>query len=154
MSDKQKNIISRYINSIEVELPDLPLVQFMECQKSDKFNNLNEEFDGWYRRLAVSETRMNQFMETYEHIRVCLKQDEKYLFTGSYFNESESVTKEWDMLIYGSVQNGLCQEKDSDLDLTLVVNDFEIPHEVLLRRIRAILQRDSRFYQIAEPYSI
>ena len=84
LSDKQKNIISRYISSFEMELDEKPLVQFMECFQSDKFNALNVEIDGWYQRLAVSETRMDQIMETYEHIRNCLKQDEKYLFTGTY----------------------------------------------------------------------
>lgn len=67
-----------------MELDERPLVQFMECFQSDKFNALNVEIDGWYQRLAVSDTRMDQILETYEHIRNCLTQDENYLFTGTY----------------------------------------------------------------------
>jgi hypothetical protein len=53
------------------------------------------------------------------------------------------------------VTNGLCQEEDSDLDLTLVVDDFKFRHNVLLRRIRTILQKHStRFMLAQEPMQI
>ena len=39
------------------------------------------------------------------------------------------------LLIYGSVANALCQELDSDLDLTLVIDDFEMSHEVIIREL-------------------
>jgi hypothetical protein len=34
---------------------------------------LDEECEGWYRRLAVSEVRMDKLLATYEKIRNCLK---------------------------------------------------------------------------------
>ena len=57
-------------------------------------------------------------------------------------------------MIYGSVANALCQEHDSDLDLTLVVNDFEISHEVIIRELIKELQKSDRFDCPQEPISI
>ena len=49
------------------------------------------------------------------------------------------------LMIYGSVVNSLCQESNSDLDLTLIVQDFEISHEVVVRELMRELQNSDRF---------
>ena len=49
------------------------------------------------------------------------------------------------LMIYGSVVNSLCQENNLDLDLTLIVNDFEISHEVIVRELMKELQNSDRF---------
>jgi hypothetical protein len=41
---------------------------------------------------------------------------------------------------YGSTVNSLGNRTDSDLDLTLVIPDFEISHEIVLRSIKYILE--------------
>ena len=43
---------------------------------------------------------------------------------------------------------------ESDLDLTLIVDNFDLRHEVLLRRVKAILQKETRFSMVQEPISI
>ena len=49
------------------------------------------------------------------------------------------------LMIYGSVVNSLCEESNSDLDLTLIVDDFEISHEVIVRELMKELQSSDRF---------
>lgn len=154
LSDKQMGVVHRYLNSLPNSV-SVPRVCYTEWQPSEDFHDSNVDVDSWYRRLAVTEARMVQIMDAYEYIRECLKANAFYLFTGSTSNENEKTLPEnWDLLIYGSVTNGLCQEQDSDLDLTLVVNDFKIRHDVLLRRIRTVLQKESRFCMTQEPLMI
>jgi len=49
------------------------------------------------------------------------------------------------LCVYGSIVNSLAQDKDSDLDLTLIVDDFEISHELILRCVRSELEKNPRF---------
>lgn len=74
------------------------------------------------------------------------------MFTGSHADQDPPI--EWDILVYGSVANGLCQNLDSDLDLTLVTAEFGVRHDVLLRRIKLILQKEARFCVSQEPMHI
>ena len=39
------------------------------------------------------------------------------------------------LMIYGSVVNSLCLESNADLDLTLLIDDFEINHLEVLRKL-------------------
>lgn len=49
------------------------------------------------------------------------------------------------MLVFGSVVNGLYQKGlESDLDLTLIVPDFEKPHEELLQVTKSVLEKGLR----------
>ena len=116
--------------------------------------SLNVEVNGYYKRLAVSGERMDQLMETYEFIRECLRKNAYYLFNGTHSENQSTSGPDWELSVYGSVTNGLCQDQDSDLDLTLIVNDFKVKHEVLLRRIKAILMPEARFCINQEPLSI
>ena len=50
-----------------------------------------------------------------------------------------------ELKIYGSVANSLFYDSISDLDLTLLVDDFKIDHEALLSELRKELQNKSRF---------
>jgi DNA polymerase sigma len=99
---------------------------------------------------------MDQFMETYRAINRELRAAADELIHGERRNHSQSDPRvqAWDLLVYGSVTNTLCSDQDSDLDLTLVLADFEIEHEVLLRRIKSILRRVPRFSEINEPLQI
>jgi len=54
-------------------------------------------------------------------------------------------------MMYGSTTNSLCQEKDSDLDLTLLVNDFDLSHELLLKKVKDCLAQETRFLCQFEP---
>ena len=58
------------------------------------------------------------------------------------------------LLIYGSVANALCQEHDSDLDLTLVIDDFEMSHEVIIRELIKDIRKSERFDCPEEPMCI
>jgi len=46
---------------------------------------------------------------------------------------------------YGSVCNGLAVKNASDLDLTLLCENDEVSHELLLTRIKNILSKQSRY---------
>ena len=39
------------------------------------------------------------------------------------------------LAIYGSTVNSLAQNADSDLDLTFLVDDYEVSHETILRLV-------------------
>ena len=58
------------------------------------------------------------------------------------------------VMIYGSVINSLCQESNSDLDLTLIVNDYELNHEIIIRELSSELQKNDRFICEKEPLFI
>ena len=49
------------------------------------------------------------------------------------------------LAIYGSTVNSLAQQADSDLDLTLLIDDFVVNHELVLRLIQQELSANSRF---------
>lgn len=56
--------------------------------------------------------------------------------------------------IYGSSVNGLAQQLDSDLDLTLLVDNFEVSHELILKCVRSSLFFSGRFECLQEPRQI
>ena len=56
--------------------------------------------------------------------------------------------------IYGSTVNSLATNTDSDLDLTLIVKDFELNHEIILQIIRVELSKTGRFDVDRDPIQI
>jgi hypothetical protein len=152
LTEKQKSNIQRYINHLKSMSESVQMrVLYFESRPEELFTEQNIEIDKWYRQLAVSEQRIEQVMKTYEHIRQCLKKEACYLFTGQLGHvEDGELPSHWDLMIYGSVTNGLCTEQESDLDLTLVVNSFTLRHDVLLRRVKTILEKHQR-YAMQEP---
>ena len=48
----------------------------------------------------------------------------------------------YELLRYGSVQNGL-NDKNSDLDLTFILNDFKVDHNVILSDIKEVIKKHS-----------
>lgn len=57
-------------------------VLYYESRPEESYAEQNTQIDKWYKQLAVSEERMDSIIETYEHIKDCLKKEEIYLFTG------------------------------------------------------------------------
>ena len=49
------------------------------------------------------------------------------------------------LAVYGSTVNSLAQQAESDLDLTLLIDDYKINHESILRLIEQELSANSRF---------
>ena len=49
------------------------------------------------------------------------------------------------LAIYGSTVNSLASQEDSDLDLTLLIDDFKTSHELILRLIQQELNTNPRF---------
>lgn len=72
----------------------------------DNYTALNRQIDQWYTKLAVSEARMEQMLELKAEILAQLTKSACYLMTGLNGNNDEH--QDWDLLIYGSVTNGLC----------------------------------------------
>ena len=46
----------------------------------------------------------------------------------------------YELMRYGSVQNGL-NDKNSDLDLTFIINDFKIDHSVILTDMKEVIKK-------------
>jgi hypothetical protein len=65
--------IHRYLSVIRADSDDKPRVCYSEWQPNEDYYELNVEIDSWYKRLAVTETRMDQIMEAYHEIRECLR---------------------------------------------------------------------------------
>ena len=57
-------------------------------------------------------------------------------------------------MMYGSVVNSLCQESNSDLDLTFIIDDPELNHEIIIRALLNELKKVGRFICIQEPMLI
>ena len=50
-----------------------------------------------------------------------------------------TVDGTWQLMVYGSAINGLGHCTDSDLDLTIILDDFDVSHEIILRNISRVL---------------
>jgi hypothetical protein len=57
-----------------------------------------------------------------------LKLEETFKTIKEFLNNSNfgKKYKNFKILMYGSTVNGLCLKDNSDLDLTIIINDFEI----------------------------
>ena len=80
---------------------------------------------------------MDRMADTYQAVEQVIKNSHSLQAMLKHANPA--------LMIYGSVVNALCQESNSDLDLTLVVSDFELSHEVIVRELVKELQADERF---------
>ena len=89
---------------------------------------------------------MNCIFETYSEVK-------KAIF-GSPMLMQLIGTSQPTLEIYGSSVNSLAQKQDSDLDLTLLVNDFDISHEVILKHVEVALSQSARFYCARGPQQI
>jgi len=56
--------------------------------------------------------------------------------------------------IYGSTVNSLATNNDSDLDLTLLVKDFNLNHEIIVQVVRGELSKTGRFDVSSNPIQI
>lgn len=56
--------------------------------------------------------------------------------------------------IYGSSVNSLAQQADSDLDLTILIDNFEVNHELVLKLILNELSTSERFSCAQSPRQI
>jgi hypothetical protein len=74
---------------------------------------------------------MEQFRRSHQFLQRLLECHEQEIFGGMT----------WSLMTYGSTVNGLSHNSDSDLDLTILIDDFEISHEVILRGIKRVLER-------------
>ena len=74
---------------------------------------------------------MDQFRSSHQTLQRLLEIHEQEIFNGT----------SWSLMTYGSTVNGLSHNSDSDLDLTILIEDFEISHEVILRAIKRVLER-------------
>ena len=82
LSEKQMSVVSRYLDVLPQTSNDFR-VCYSEWQPPEDFYELSLDIDSWYKRLAVTETRMEQLLEVYTVIRQCLKTEAVYLFTGA-----------------------------------------------------------------------
>ena len=89
---------------------------------------------------------MDSMADSYEAVEAVIQESESIQRLLKHANPQ--------LMIYGSVANALCQEHDSDLDLTLLVDDYEVSHEVIIRELIKELQKTDRFACPQEPYSI
>ena len=78
----------------------------------------------------MTKDRMIQFKNTFKDLDTLIKSYHKEIFGD----------KEWHLMKYGSTVNSLCHRTDSDLDLTVIVNDFDVSHEVILKSIKRMLE--------------
>ena len=89
---------------------------------------------------------MNCILDTYSSV--------KQAISGSQMLDKLIGSCQPSLEIYGSSVNSLAQQNDSDLDLTLLINDFEISHEIILKCIRAELSKSGRFDCSSDPRQI
>ena len=50
---------------------------------------------------------------------------------------------DFELRLYGSAASGLCCKKSSDIDITILVNDFDICHEKILEVVKENLEKCS-----------
>lgn len=74
----------------------------------------------------MSTQRMRTFMDTYSTIKTALSSTVLKRLIG---NADPALD------IYGSIVNSLATNHDSDLDLTLLLQDFSLNHEFVLKVI-------------------
>ena len=78
--------------------------------------------------LIATEETMDSLKDTFDAL-------EKHLRASSFIKDYPN----FDLLIYGSTVNGLCVKGSSDLDLTLIINDFVVDHGEILEKIKNVL---------------
>lgn len=89
------------------------------------------------KNTMVSEARLQTMFKTYRAVEEFLRNSIKIRIA---LNNNP-----FSLLVYGSAMNGLCMEKDSDLDLTLIVKDYILSHEMILEAVREALLESDRF---------
>ena len=110
------------------------------------YKKISEDVASEFYKSTVTERRMNCIFETYSEVK-------KAIF-GSPMLMQLIGTSQPTLEIYGSSVNSLAQKQDSDLDLTLLVNDFDISHEVILKHVEVALSQSARFYCARGPQQI
>ena len=87
---------------------------------------------------------MNQFSNSFTEIQAIIAENQKEIFGSEVSKDS------WDLVIYGSTVNALATKQESDLDLTIVIDDFEVSHEIILRNIKKVLETKAQFCEIKD----
>ena len=90
-----------------------------------------------FRSSTVTVERMNCLEDTFKSVRQAISSSEILLKMIGHSQPS--------LEIYGSCINSLAQQADSDLDLTLLIDDFDINHELILKWICEALANSGRF---------
>ena len=110
------------------------------------YQKVTTEVSDEFKRSTVTQSRMNCIKDSFQNVKDAI--------SGSHMLMKLVGHSEPSLEIYGSSVNSLAQQHDSDLDLTLLVNDFDINHEIILKCIREDLSKSGRFDCSMEPRQI
>jgi hypothetical protein len=103
------------------------------------FDSLTKVIEKTYKDSLPDQRLIDNIKKTQDDIEMCLQ----------YSNEFQKKYRDSFFIKYGSSINGLLTRRSSDLDLTLIVQDFDLMHEDILREMKAVF-RESRDLFIVE----
>ena len=63
----------------------------------------------------------------------------------SLLKNANFLNGNFELIVYGSLQNGLLSSENSDLDMTILV-DLDLDHAEVIKGIQEILSRESNFF--------
>ena len=85
------------------------------------YGKISQQIDLNYKSTAVTSQRINCLIDSYVAVKIALSKSDKL----------KAILKgaDLELEIYGSTVNSLAMMRDSDLDLTIIVEDFSLGHE-------------------------
>lgn len=114
--------------------------------------SLNAQIDAEYEQNKVDHEFAVKIRNVFHALNECLEKSPS--FTRKYRDRLRSCDREgYKLELYGSTVSGLCNKHSSDLDVTIIIDDFSENHQIILMDMKNVFKKYANIegrYLIAE----